>query len=151
MKCFAYWLNGDGETLPVTTTHIAEVVRLPSKFGYSLAQIEAEYLSYKEPIGFEGKARHMIMANLIINNGWIRIRYKPRNDLWVVELKALNRKVKLLLIDFFGKSEIVGNYNLSSVQITELCGNQKRINYIRTDIRKISIDLSGCEYCVDAF
>ena len=82
-----YWFHENGEILPVETSHFTEVVKNPERFGYTRVQIEECYLRYNEPMWIEGKARAEIMNDLIRNHGWIRGKYKPSEDLWVIELR----------------------------------------------------------------
>jgi hypothetical protein len=121
MKFKAFWLHTNGEVIHVSSTHIAEVIKSPELFGYTRERIVAEYSTYREPMGHEGKVRHKIMADLIINSGWIRLRYNPRHDLWIVELKTYRTSEKTVLADFFSKPENVGTFQHSTVKITELC------------------------------
>lgn len=83
MNFKAYWINIGSEIVPVQSTHIAEVIKAPFRFGYTRERIDAEYAKFQEPIGHEGKARQLIMADLIRNHGWIRLRYTPKYDSWV--------------------------------------------------------------------
>jgi hypothetical protein len=137
MNSKAYWINTSGTIIPVLTTHIAEVIKTPAIFGYTMERIEAEYAICKEPVGHEGKARQAIMLDLISNGGWIRARYNPRYDSWVVELKVLSKDVNLLLAGFFSKPEIIGACQQSSVKITELSSEDGYVHH-HTTISRIS-------------
>lgn len=120
MNIKAYWLHTDGAIIPVSVTHIAVVISHPEQFGYTLERIAAEYSACNEPIGYEGKARQKIMFNLIRNHGWIRVRYSPRYDSWIVEINTLSVSVRQMLVRFFSLLEIVGTANRATVKISEL-------------------------------
>lgn len=116
----AYWIHAGGEIIPVLTTHIAEVIKTPELFGYTRERIETIYASLKEPIGHEGKARQIIMMDIIQNHGWIRLRYTPRSDSWVVETKCLTGEIRQLLHLFFRSPDVVSKHPHSILRITEL-------------------------------
>lgn len=86
MRKEAYWITPDGEVIKVKTTHIDEVIRNPELFGLNIEDIKALYKKYDEPLGLEGKAREEIMLNLILV-GWIRIRWKPKEYSYTVQMK----------------------------------------------------------------
>ncbi len=137
MSFKAYWLHTNGEIVPVQTTHIAEVIKSPEHFGYTRERINAEYLTHKEPIGHEGKARQSIMANLIQNHGWIRARYTPRYDSWVVEVSILSDEVKLLLVRFFSNPDMKGTFYNATVRITELCSVEGNVLHHNTSVVRL--------------
>lgn len=143
MNYKAYWIHRTGEIFPVQTTHIAEVINAPQHFNYSRERIDAEYSFFQEPIGHEGKARQLIMANLIQNHGWIRIRYTPRNDSWVVEVNTLSEVVKKLLVRFFSDPEIVRNSPHSTIRVTELSSIEGGILHHNTTIRDLCLKQLG--------
>ena len=99
---------------------------------YTRECIKDEYASFNEPLGHEGKARQAIMMDIIRNNGWIRVRYTPRTDTWVVELKTLTREIGKLLNQFFNKVEIVCNHPSSSIRITELNSTDDMRHFVTT-------------------
>jgi hypothetical protein len=120
MRQKAYWVHTNGEIIPVATIHITEVIKDPGRFGSTSEQIVAQYAECREPIGHEGRARQSIMSDLIHNNGWIRVRYTPRSDLWIVELAALNDDIRRVLAAFFKQPDVVGEYKYATVKIVEL-------------------------------
>jgi len=85
----AYWINSYGKILSVYKTHIDAVCDCPEAFGLSIEYIASLYKKYKEPLRFEGKARHIIIEELIKNDSWIRIRYNPMEDVYHIELDRL--------------------------------------------------------------
>lgn len=123
--------------------HTAVVISNPEHFGYTRKRIEAEYSRCNEPIGHEGKTRQVIMADLIRNHGWIRVRYTPRYDSWVVELNTLYDSVRLLLARFFSNREIIGAAHNASVRITELCSVKEVVRH--HNISVVSLARSGDE------
>ena len=121
MKYKAYWMHVSGEVLPVETIHIAEVIKYPEKFGYTYHQIEAVYKEFNEPMGHEGKAREKIMADIILNHHWIRLRYSPARDTWVVQLDTLTEPLKKQIIEFLKQPDVCGGNHHSDFDFRELC------------------------------
>ena len=85
----AYWLTPDNKAIPVEETHIRMILDNPEFFGLKKDEVVKLYKKYKEKIGVEGKAREAIMTKLI-KNGWVRLRYMTRGDLWVTQVDKLN-------------------------------------------------------------
>ena len=83
----AFFISPSGEIIYVGTTHIAQVISNPEKFGMSFEAIKKIYQQYGERIGLEGKARKRILINLI-DQGWIRLR--RYREYWKVNLNDLN-------------------------------------------------------------
>lgn len=137
MNYKAYWIHICGEIVPVQTTHIAEVIKAPTHFGYTRERIDAEYSVFHEPIGHEGNARQSIMLDLIKNHGWIRVRYTPRYDSWVVELNVLSDTVRLLLVCFFSNPNIVNTSQYSTIRVTEFSSADSGVLHHNTSIREI--------------
>lgn len=125
----AYWLHNSGDLVPVETIHIAEVIKNPLRFGYPREQIEVIYSELNEPLGHEGKAREQIMIDLIKNHGWIRVRFKPGKDLWVVELSRLTDGIKLLLNRFFCDLNVSGTRPNADIRITELFAGEMIVHH----------------------
>ena len=100
MKFNAYWLNKNS-IIPVPNIHIDVVIQNPEKFGYTEDKLREIFKEFNEPYGHEGKAREQIMLNLIQNKGWIRVRYNPRQDKWMVELNKLTSRIKDEVWQFF--------------------------------------------------
>lgn len=137
MNCNAYWLHTSGEIIPVPTTHIAVVISHPEQFGYTRERIESEYTVCKEPVGHEGKARQAIMVDLIRNQGWIRVRYRPRYDSWVVEVDTLTDSVRQTLARFFNLPENIGATRHATVDIAELCSVEGQVQRHLTSMVEI--------------
>lgn len=101
MKDFnAYWISPTGAIIGVPVIHITEIIKAPEKFGLTKEKIENIYNRFNEPVGHEGKAREEIMFDLI-QKGWIRARYLPRNDIWTMECNRLSNKAKDNIWNFF--------------------------------------------------
>jgi len=91
-KAPAYWIAPDGRIIPIYKTHIDSVFDCPEAFGYSLKEIKKLYNESKEKYRIEGKARNVIVENLTMNKGWIRIRFLPVNDTYHIEIgPAINQ------------------------------------------------------------
>jgi len=104
-KSDAFWISPDGKLIPVKLTHIQTITNFPEAFGLTKDVIKKKYEKYGEPLNFEGKARQEIMEGLI-NKGWVRIRYIPKDDSYSIELNKLTKKNKdYLLIWAFGTAE----------------------------------------------
>lgn len=86
----AFWIDPRGKVIEAKITHIATVIKNPSKFGLSTQKIQKVYDKYKEKVGWEGKAREEIMTDLM-KKGFIRIR--ERSNGWIIQLWKLNRKM----------------------------------------------------------
>lgn len=95
----AYWIAPSGDIIPVPKLHINMVIEHPEKFRLTKKQIQEVYEKHKEPMGHEGKAREEIMSYLI-KEGWVRIRYLPRNDSFTVQLNKLTERNKNHLYSF---------------------------------------------------
>ena len=57
----AFFISPSGEIIYVGTTHIAQVISNPEKFGMSFEAIKKIYQQNDERIGLEGKARREIL------------------------------------------------------------------------------------------
>jgi len=68
-----FWITPDNAFVRVRQNHIDDVIRLPEKFGLTLAAIKAEYEASGEPLHLEGVARGRILAALL-EKGWVRGR-----------------------------------------------------------------------------
>jgi hypothetical protein len=94
MRYKAYWIFPDGLILPVNGHHIDEVIKAPSKFGFTLRKIRSIYKKHNEKLYLEGDARIEILKTLL-KRGWIRIRYVERpSDSFTIEVYKLNNKTK---------------------------------------------------------
>ena len=98
---YAYWIAPDGCVIAVAVRHIITVCNAPERFGLTYEQINEAFARHGEPLGHEGRARQEIMADLIINHGWIRVRYLPRRDRWIVELNRFDSQAKAAVRQFF--------------------------------------------------
>ena len=54
----AFFISPGGEIIYVGTTHIAQVISNPEKFGMSFEAIEKVYQQYGKKIGLEGKKKN---------------------------------------------------------------------------------------------
>ena len=115
----AYWINPYGEILEMkTSTHITEVCRHPGKFGLTQEYIERKFAEFNEPVGFEGKAREVIMKT-VIAQGYIRIR--AYRNFWSVSIFTLDNKTKNALgawAEIAAENQQMGKY--APVKLLEL-------------------------------
>ena len=89
----AYFIDPGGRSINVNTSHIDKVIQDPEYFGLSLQNIETLHKKYHEKLGVEGKARGVILQTLI-RNGWIRVRYNAKLDIWNFTVWKLGRREK---------------------------------------------------------
>jgi len=103
MVTTAFFISPEGEIITVQTSHIAEIIRDPARFGLSKDEIYAEYRQYGEPVGIEGKAREKIISALI-KGGWIRIRRYPRDSskTWRINIDSMTPLIQKTLAGFAG-------------------------------------------------
>ncbi|MCK9224614.1 MAG: hypothetical protein M0R46_09560 [Candidatus Muirbacterium halophilum] len=59
-------------------------------FNLTKKYLQNIYLEYKEPMGFEGKARVEIIRNLIYLN-WVHIRFHHKSGKWVFNCFSFNK------------------------------------------------------------
>ena len=85
MRREAYWITPEGEVVEVERKHINKIIGNTELFGLTIEKIKETYDKYSEPLGLEGKAREEIMRNLILQ-GWIRIRWKPKEWAYTVQM-----------------------------------------------------------------
>ncbi len=71
-------------------------------------------------MGHEGYARLQIMEDLIKNHGWIRIRYRPKEDAWIVELHSLTNDKREEIVRFLKQPDFTVKLPCSDIRITEL-------------------------------
>ena len=89
-----YWAKGS--KVYEVSIHIEYIIQNPEKFGTTKEKLKAEYKKFKEPFGFEGKARNEIMKN-VMSKGWLRIRHnKGRNDHWSIQFDNYKKRAPLI-------------------------------------------------------
>jgi hypothetical protein len=89
----AYWISPDGMVRSVISTHIEDVIKSPTDFGLTYEYVKDRYDEYGEKFPVEELARGIIIDKIILN-GWIRIRYERRQNLYNVEVFILNEKIR---------------------------------------------------------
>jgi len=88
----AFFIDPEGQVLPVRTSHIAAVIGDPKRFGTTKRRIEEAYRKQGEPVGLEGNARTEILVE-VIERGWIRIREYP-DRYWSVQFDTASPRTK---------------------------------------------------------
>jgi len=96
----AFWIGPDGKILPVYETHIKTVWDCPPAFGYTQEDLEAVYDRYGDRYRSEGEARNFILRHVIMDRGWIRIRFHQGGNYYHIEIGKLQDKHKSLLWDW---------------------------------------------------
>ena len=117
----AYWIHPNGRIRAVKRTHIEDVIDLPITFGFSTKEIKSLYYEYREPLGFEGDARDVIIDR-VIRAGWIRIRYVNDRGMWDVELRDLTLDAKDRLFGWACALIKAGNDSSVTVNIYKSTG-----------------------------
>lgn len=84
-KNTAFWISPKGEIHPVRISHIDLICRYPEIFDVKEDYLRQRFAEFNEPWSFEGKARRIIMTELIAK-GWIRLRFRPVPYYWICEL-----------------------------------------------------------------
>jgi hypothetical protein len=97
MASNAYWISPSGEVIEIGSSHIDYIFRNPDTFGLTQDYIREVHTQYNEPLGQEGKARDVIMTDLV-REGWIRVR--QTRDEYHIQLNRLNNRNKDILFDF---------------------------------------------------
>ena len=87
------WISPKGEIFEIPLTHIKYVIDEPARFDLNINKIKEIYHKHNEGIGSEGNARDEIV-NLLISNGWIRIRYYPDELIFNAQLVSLTQENK---------------------------------------------------------
>jgi hypothetical protein len=105
MKKNAYWISPSGSIIPVDAMHISTIIEYPKKFNMTKKQIEDIYADHNESIGIEGHAREEIMT-MLLNKGWIRLRYNSRQDMWVAQTKEFGKRQKDYMFDWATSKDI---------------------------------------------
>jgi hypothetical protein len=100
-SALAWWISPKGLIKSVGISHVRDVVDCPEAFGLDAGYVHDLYKKYNEPLGFEGKARDIIVEGLI-RRGWVRIRYIPIEDVYSVEVNRLTGAVKDYLAEWAG-------------------------------------------------
>jgi len=81
----AVWYSPTGKMYDVGQKHITFILDHPDLFGTTAEDLRAVFKKFKEPIGWEGKARSEIMLSAM-RDGWTRIRYYATgNEGWTFE------------------------------------------------------------------
>ena len=86
----AYWISPEGQIHEVPRKHINYLCQNYIIFGFTKNEIEFIYKKHGEKIGIEGKARTDLLL-YALRADWIRIRYRPRENFWTIELWELTK------------------------------------------------------------
>jgi len=130
----AYWISPSGEITSVGLKHINEIIDNPEAFGLTKEFVKETYAKFGEKMNTEGKAREEIMA-LLMKQGWIRIRYQPRQDSFTVQLWRLGRRPKDLIWSWANAQEESNSKRSYSDVVILLLGEDNRV--IRTSVNGI--------------
>ncbi|MGM0611321.1 MAG: hypothetical protein ACQES5_09570 [Thermodesulfobacteriota bacterium] len=91
----AFWISPDGKTIPVGLSHVNKIITNPLLFGWTKNDIKKYYHFFGEPMGLEGKARNIIVKE-VIYRGWIRLRRYP-NKFWEINLVNFSEQIQTTL------------------------------------------------------
>lgn len=90
-KLYAYWISPTGRIIPVPNRHIEVICQKPYLFELPFAYVQKMFDQNSEPLGYEGRARQIIMGQLI-RLGWIRLRFLRRPFLWRAQAECFSKK-----------------------------------------------------------
>jgi hypothetical protein len=90
----AFWISPEGETFEIEFSHIATILKYPSKFGYSREKLEQVFQKHGERLGQEASAREEIIKELV-TKGWIRVRLY--DNYWSVNVADMTDTTKHFL------------------------------------------------------
>lgn len=129
----AYWISPYGQIEEVKQRHINSVLDNPEAFGYTEQELDDVYKEFNEPKGHEGKAREKIMTDLM-RQGWIRIRWNPKQFTWIVQTFDMKKRHKDSLQQW--SKQMLSNSSLknSSVYILPIKDGVPPSNYSLSDI-----------------
>jgi len=99
MRYVAYWINPNGEILPVETHHITNFFHNPQVFGLTRDDVLSSYQKHGERPGIEGKAREELILE-VMKRGWIRLRYVPKEQSWTAQLYGFTEQQKGYLFNW---------------------------------------------------
>lgn len=98
-----YWITPEDDVFRVTS-HVQSVWEDPERFGYTRKEVERLHVQAHEKFGSEGRARELILRELVTRN-WIRIRrYRHR---WSINISVLSPRVRRILTRF--AAEMLGD------------------------------------------
>ena len=98
MTSYAFWINPSrGIAIYVSIHHINTILDNPALFSFTRKELENVYSQYGEKIGFEGKAREVIMKEAILK-GWIRIRKYPARPVIIEAAKVDDKLMNALCL-----------------------------------------------------
>lgn len=138
----AYWIDPKGKIIDVPMLHIKAIHDNPSLFNLSIDKLKKVYIKHSEEFSpfTEGKSREEIMYDLI-QKGFIRLRYMPRQDSWTVQLNNLNDTNKNYLKDWaekenikkFSDIHIISNNGRIKSSADELINSKGQFQNIKSD------------------
>jgi hypothetical protein len=127
----AYWISPEGNIHEVPNKHINFISQHKEMFGLSEQDYYSRFDKYKEPYGFEGRAREELMRKQF-SNGWIRCRYRPVHYYWIIELYELSENARLYLSRWAKYISEQGELDNTNVLINN-------VKYYDSDIHKEKI------------
>lgn len=112
----AFWISPEGNIHRVIHTHLKYVLQHPGLFPFDPKKYESLLESCNEQYGEEGKARRMVLTD-IIKEGWIRVRFTARPYYYTLETWKFDEKM------------------LNNIRKWALEASAKDILYKHTDLR----------------
>ena len=122
----AYWISPAGEITGVVRKHIDLIVHDPEKFGFSSDYVRKIFQENNEPLGFEGKARQVLMAQLI-HQGWIRLRFCQKPYGWRAQVAILNTASQDRLIQWAQTCKICAQDKQMQVSIISFADHKETV------------------------
>jgi hypothetical protein len=111
---YGFWIIGEILIDVSTSSHIKAIIANPDIFKTTHEIIKSIYAEYREPMGFEGKARLEIVRSAIINTGFTRIRQHIRpSEYWSIDFRSFDES-KSDIVNFIAtsvKTSIMSKYD----------------------------------------
>ena len=147
----AYWISPSGDIFPVNIHHINFISENKELFGITDEYYTSTFKSFKEKLGFEGKARQILMEEAF-QKGWIRVR-QSENIGWKIEMLKYSAKEKSNIEKWFNHV-IASSYKIYiNPRIRLIVHNSNdELNNCTVILNKIFIEVKtekGCYELVD--
>ena len=129
----AYWISNKGKVFELKGKyHIWYVIKYPNRFGETKESIQKEYDTFDEKIGWEGKAREVIITR-ILQRGFVRIRENLNR--WSIQIWKMTPRLNDFIWEWARSIKVMDKY--ADVTIHELKTNK----LTRTSFNKLTEDI----------
>lgn len=140
----AYWISPEGKVYAVDQTHIVFIIENVGIFDLDIETIKTAYKKHNEKLRHEGKARNEIIEDLL-KKGWIRLRYREKNNAWHVNHCSEPRSLVARLKIWYEKYEISkGSPSFNMIRIY-----QNAIMYDHNTVQEFLYDDTFIKNCLN--